>query len=99
MHPHVSSRMGTFLLFLTTKEVVDREILSPHILFLFVAEILGIMIRQNEKIKGITLNGIEHTIGQYADDTELFIDGSETSLNEAIKTLTIFYNMSGLKIY
>ncbi len=62
--------------------------ISPY-LFLFVAEILGIMIRRNKYIKGITLNGTEHTIGQYADDNELFLDGSETisysSLNKKKK--------------
>ena len=34
-------------------------------------------------------------MGQYADDTELFLDGSESSL---MKTLFNFYKISGLKI-
>lgn len=70
---------------------------SPY-LFLFVVEILGIMIRDNPNIKGITLSNTEHKLGQFADDTQLFLDGSENSLNAAIETLNNFYNMSGLKM-
>ena len=71
--------------------------MSPY-LFLLVAEILGIMIRDNKEIKGIVLHNKEHKIGQYADDTELFLDGSENSLQIAINTLETFYKMSGLKM-
>lgn len=62
------------------------------------AEILGNMIRQNIEIKGITLNEKEYALGQYADDTQLFLDGTESSLEAAIKTLNTFYKMSGLKL-
>jgi hypothetical protein len=40
-------------------------------LFLLVAEILSIMIKQNKDIKGITIGDKEHKISQYADDTSL----------------------------
>jgi hypothetical protein len=36
------------------------------------AEILSIVIRNNTNIKGITINGKEYKISQYADDTSLF---------------------------
>ena len=71
--------------------------LSPY-LFIFVAEILGIMIRNNKDIKGIVIDNNEYKLNQYADDTELFLDGSEKSLKAAIDEINTFYDMSGLKI-
>ena len=47
--------------------------LSPYI-FLLCAEILGILIRNNDKVKGITIDDSEYLISQYADDTSLILD-------------------------
>lgn len=47
---------------------------------------------------GIVLGESEHVIGQPWDDTELFLDGSATSLNEAPGTRSNFCRMSGLKM-
>ena len=44
------------------------------------------------------MNNTEHVLGQYADDTQLFLDGTENSLHAAIETLNLFYKMSGLKM-
>lgn len=71
--------------------------ISPY-LFLICAEILSIKIKNNKNIKGIKINKTEYLISQYADDTVLILDGSENSLNEAIKELNMFYALSGLKI-
>jgi hypothetical protein len=71
--------------------------LSPY-LFLLCVEIMGIMVRENKKIKGLHIDEIEHKISQYADDTELFLDGEKQSLVELIKTLQQFYALSGLKM-
>ena len=71
--------------------------LSPY-LFLLCAEILGILIRNNKTLKGITIFGNEFKISQYADDTSCFLDGTEKSLKEAFRILHLFYNMSGLKV-
>jgi hypothetical protein len=70
---------------------------SPY-LFLICAEILSLMIRQNDKIKGIKINAAELLLSQFADDTTLGLDGSERSFNEAIATLINFAKMSGLKM-
>ena len=71
--------------------------ISPYI-FILCAEILGKMIRDNDIISGIHINGKEFRLSQYADDTQLFLDGTERSLRETLNILNLFYSMSGLKI-
>jgi hypothetical protein len=70
---------------------------SPYI-YLICAEILSLLIRQNDRIKGIRLNDKECLLSQFADDTTLYLDGSEASFNEAIATLLKFSKISGLKM-
>lgn len=71
--------------------------LSPYV-FLLCAEILGIMVRNNREIKGITIDDTEYLISQYADDTSLILDGSPESLDASLRTLSKFAELSGLKI-
>lgn len=71
--------------------------ISPYI-FILCAEVLGHMIRQNNTISGIIINGNQFKLSQYADDTQMFLDGTEKSLRNALETLETFYHMSGLKI-
>jgi len=71
--------------------------MSPYI-FVLCAEILASMIRCNELIKGIVINDMSFKLSQYADDTTLMLDGSLESLENAMRTLIDFKNMSGLKI-
>ena len=71
--------------------------ISPY-LYLICAEILSLMIRQNKKIKGITLRDKDVLLSLFADDTTMFLDGSEESFTEAIKMLDMFSKMSGLKV-
>ena len=56
------------------------------------------MIRTNNDIRGIIINNKEYKISQSADDTQLFLNGSENSLREALDVLQNLYEMSGLKI-
>lgn len=70
--------------------------ISPY-LFLLCAEILAVRIRSNNNIKGIKLSGTETKISQYADDTALILDGSDTSLNESLYELERYAAVSGLK--
>ena len=55
------------------------------------------MIRHNENIKGITIENKEYCLLQYADDTVIFLDGSEKSLKSALDLLFQFAKYSGLK--
>ena len=56
------------------------------------------MIRKNNGIKGIIINDKEYKLSQYADDTQLILDGTEKSLKAALDILKTYYIMSGLKI-
>ena len=49
------------------------------------------MIRKNKIIKGIIINEKQYKISQYADDTQLLLDGSENTLNETLNVLNTFY--------
>lgn len=69
------------------------DTVAPY-LFLICADILAILIKQNFEI----VNGNEHKISQYADDTSLILDGSPMSLFTALDTLEFFSHISGLKI-
>ena len=71
--------------------------ISPYI-FILCVEVLGQMIRNSKDVKGIVINNKEFKLSQYADDTQMFLDGSESSLKHAFITLQKFYQMSGLKI-
>ena len=61
-------------------------------------EILAIMIRNNTKIKGLCIDGLEIRLGQYADDTQIFLDGSEEALDLTLKVLEEFRLLPGFKI-
>ena len=71
--------------------------ISPY-LFLLCAEILGIGIRHSQTIKGIKIKEEMFIIAQFADDTQIILDGSSESLNETIKLLQNFEEISGLKV-
>ena len=67
------------------------------LLFLLVAEIIAIHIRQNEDVEGIKISDIEYKINLMADDTTMYIVNL-TSLTNAIKCFKKFEMCSGLKL-
>jgi len=69
--------------------------ISPY-LFVLCVEILAVMIRQNDEIKGIHINNVEHKISQYADDTEFILDGNRQSFELCMNELNRFGKRSGL---
>ena len=72
---------------------------SPY-LFLLVAEILSIKLRNSEEIKGICINHVNvklNKVLQYADDLSLFVK-NETELEAALKIIEKFGMISGLKL-
>ena len=54
------------------------------------------MTRDNKDLKGIPINGIEHKISQYADDTEFMLDGKKKSFESCMTVLSKFGKRSGL---
>ena len=54
------------------------------------------MIRQNKNITSIFIGETEHKISQYADDTEIMLEGDKNSFEETIQTINTFGNKSGL---
>ena len=68
-------------------------------LFNIAVELLANQITRSNKLTGIKLStNTEVRISQYADDTILFLDGSEHSLNGATEELNTFSTQSGLKL-
>ena len=67
------------------------------LLFILVAEVMAIHIRNNGKIKSINVGNQIYKICQLADDTTLFLEDIE-SLGETILQLKKFQKCSGLKI-
>ena len=47
-------------------------------------------------IKGILIGETEYTISQYADDTEIMLEGDKNSFEETVKIINTFGNKSGL---
>lgn len=68
---------------------------APYHLNLF-TEILAMLIKDNKDIKGIFVNDRELKISQYAD-TSLFLNGTDSSLLNALETLELFSNISCLQ--
>ena len=69
--------------------------ISPY-LFILCVEILGIMIKEDNEIKGICIGEVEHKISQFADDTQLFNIGDKRSFEKSINNLDLFGKASGL---
>ena len=71
--------------------------ISPYI-FIICAEILSILVENNSEVKGITIDGEEYLISQYADDTTFTLNGSSESLYSTMTLLAYYSEISGLKI-
>ena len=72
--------------------------LSPY-LYLISAEILSLLIKKNNDIKGIKLaDDVEALLSQFADDTSLFLDGTERCFKACVNSLEYFTELSGLKM-
>ena len=70
--------------------------ISPCFFLILCLEILGIMIRENNDIKGIFVNNIEHKLSQYAVDTEFLLAGDRKSFESCVTVIDNFGRKSGL---
>ena len=55
------------------------------------------MLRTNENVKEIHINRKTFLLSQYADDTQIFLDGTEKSLQETLSVLDNFYITRGVQ--
>ena len=68
------------------------------LIFITTAEILGLKLKANVNIRGVTMGRYEQLNSQYADDTWLALEPSAENINAVIEELTNFSRYSGLTI-
>ena len=66
-------------------------------LYVLTAEVFGIAIKKNEKIKGVKISGSELKILQYADDTEIFAT-TEDSIKKTFNVILKYERGTSAKI-
>ena len=72
--------------------------LSPY-LYLISAEILSLLMKKHKDIKGIRLaDNVEALLSQFADDTALYLDGTQKCFEACISCLEDFTKLSGLRM-
>lgn len=77
--------------------VKQGDCLSPY-LALVVMEQLSIRIRNNDKIKGININGHQHKLSQFADDLNLFLKFEKETLIEIAQAFERFERETDFKV-
>ena len=82
--------------FALERGVRQGDPLSPY-LFIAAVEILAIVIRTNNNIRGISIGDQEYKLVQYADDTTGILKDEE-SLKVFLDVLKSYEKVSGLKI-
>ena len=81
---------------------IDRGIfqgcpISP-LLFLCAIEVLPILIRSNDQIKGLKVGDQEKKVSLLADDTTCFVQGDQESFTNLFDTLNNFARFSGCSV-
>ena len=66
--------------------------------FLIIIELLAVMLRRNENIKGIKIAHLKNLITMFADDVNLFLQNKEKEWKEVEYVIYSFHLISGLKI-
>ena len=68
-------------------------------LFVCIAEVLAIIVRGDENVKGVWIDEFMHLLNQYADDTDMSLDGEdEQTINQVIKDLEYFHKQTGCAV-
>ena len=67
-------------------------------MFILSVEVLGKSIRANSRIQAVAVNNREIKISQYADDTDLILNGKQESLSATLNTINNFGYVTGLKL-
>ena len=91
-------QMGVLSNFFPIKRGCKQGDPIASIEFIICVQILHSMIMNNVDIKGISYKNAEFKLSQFADDTTIFLDGSQNSLQGALNTIEVFGSYSGLKM-
>ena len=83
---------STFIL----KEGLGKVTLFPPYIFILALEVLSFLVRNNKDIKGLNIFDHLFLYTAYADDTTFFLENKE-SIEELVKTFTLFSSFSGFK--
>ena len=83
--------------FFETERGIRQGCPVSALLFVIVAEILAINIRNNKDIHGLKINDYNIVITQMADDTSIFVK-DQNSIKQVLDTLHHFGNCAGLKL-
>ena len=84
--------------FFTKTRGVNQGCPGSPLIYSFCGEIMSRLIMENQQIRGITINGIENILSQFADDTAAFLQYSDLVLSEFERTLGTVEQQMGLKI-
>ena len=71
--------------------------LSPP-LYLIFAEILGLKLRQNKDIEGITVSNFAKKLSQFADDLWVGLKRTQKNIDNFFKELDLFAKITGLHV-
>lgn len=78
-------------------ETSVNDVVCPLFIYLLVAELLAILVCNDDRIQGIRFGNTEMKITQFADDATCFLASSD-SLRHLMNTLDTFASWSGLRV-
>ena len=67
-------------------------------LFLTIIEILSMLLKNDEKVEGLTIKEQRVLLSQFADDLDLFLKFKERTWHAVIRNFDIFERITGMKI-
>ena len=83
--------------FVKTRGVNQGCPASP-LIYCFTSELMAQLIYQNPNIKGLSVNGVENILSQFADDTSAYLEYSQLCINAFLDTLSCIESQIGLKV-
>ena len=89
---------GHFSESLPIKKGVHQGGCCSSVYFLVIAEILAMVLRDNEDIKGITIADIKNILNQFADDMDIFSYAERESIMAIFQELDKFRKQSGFTV-
>ena len=71
---------------------------ASNAIFIVVAELLAIMLREDQEIHGVFLHDILHFLNQFADDLDICTRFDQNCLNNILQKFTQFEQSTGFKL-